>query len=127
MSPSSTSTRSSTRRRDDLARDQPGLAHGDAFGNRAGALHMGRALDGVDHGREAAGLHADDAQARLEGARRGGDAADQAAAAHGDDQRVQVRLLAQHLQRDGALAGDHGFVVEGVDEAQALVAASNMA
>ena len=82
---------------------------------------MGRALDGVDHGREAAGLNTNDAQAGLDGARRRGDATDQATAAHGNDQGVQVGLLAQHLQCDGALAGDHGFVVEGVDEAQALV------
>jgi len=77
-------------------------------------------LDGVDHRREAAGLHANDLYARLELARRGGDAADEPAAAHRDDQRVEVGLGAQHLQADGALASDHGFVVEGVDEAQAL-------
>jgi hypothetical protein len=44
---------------DQLAR-QPPAAHRDAFGDGAGALRMLRALDGVEHGREALGLHADD-------------------------------------------------------------------
>jgi hypothetical protein len=60
MSPSSTSTRSSTSAPINSRVMQPRLAHGDALGDRAGALRMLRALDGVDHGREAAGLHADD-------------------------------------------------------------------
>ena len=104
----------------DLARDLPRLPDRDALGDGAVALRVGRALDGVEHGREAAGLHADDLDAGLERAHRGGDAADEPAAAHRDDQRVELRLRAQHLQPDGALAGDHQRVVEGVHEGQAL-------
>ena len=106
---------------DQLAGDAPGLPHGNAFGDGAGTLRVGRAFDGVDHGREAAGLHADDLHAGLERAHRGGDAADQPATAHRDDQGVQRGLGAQHLDAYGALAGNHRFIVEGVDETQALL------
>jgi len=44
------------------------------------------------------------------------DARDQATAADGDEHRVEVRQLLQQLDRDGALAGDHVAVLEGVDE-----------
>ena len=54
-------------------------------------------------------------------ARRGRDAADQPAAADGDDQRVEVGLRAQHLDAYRALAGDDQLVVERVDEGQALL------
>jgi hypothetical protein len=70
--------------------------------------------------REARGLHADDLQVRLDVPRRGGDAADQPAAAHRDHQRVQLRLRLQHLDGDRALAGDDQRVVERVHEGQAL-------
>ena len=41
-----------------------------------------------------------------------------ATAADGDDQRVQIGLFGQHLQRDRALAGGDGLIVVGVDESQ---------
>ena len=44
------------------------------------------------------------------------DAADESAAAHGDDDGVEVRHLLDQLEADGALAGDHARVVEGMDE-----------
>ncbi len=49
---------------------------------------------------------------------RGADAADEAAAAHGHQHRVQVRHLLQQLEPDRALAGDDPRVVEGMDEDQ---------
>ena len=98
-----------------------GLADRNAVGNRALALCVGGALDGVDHGRELRRLHANDVDAGLEGARRGGDAGNQAAAAHGNHQRIQVRLVAHHFQADGALAGNDQGVIKGVDEGQAAL------
>ncbi len=51
---------------------------------------MVRALHGIDHGRKARRLHADDLDARLERLGRRGHARHQAAAANGHHQRVQV-------------------------------------
>ena len=48
-------------------------------------------------------------------------AGDQAAAADGDDERVDRRLLRQHLERDRALAGDHREVVERMDDREAAL------
>ena len=45
-------------------------------------------------------------------------ARDQAAAADGHGQDLQVRRVLQHFQRDGALAGHDAEVVEGVHEHQ---------
>ena len=69
------------------------------------------------------GFDADDLDVRLQ--RLGGDcdAGDQAAAADGDDEGIEVRLIGQHFERDGALAGDDVEVIERVDEDQAFLLA----
>jgi hypothetical protein len=66
------------------------------------------------------GLHADDLQARLQRPRRGGDAADQPAAADGDHQRVEegcARSISRPIVPWPAMTVG---VVEGVHEGQAL-------
>ena len=52
------------------------------------------------------------------------DAGDQPAAADGDQQQVDVRSVFQDLQADGALAGDHRRIGEGVDVGQAVAVAA---
>jgi hypothetical protein len=101
----------------DLAR----RAHGYALGDGGIAHGVLRALHGVDHGRKALRLHAHHLDAQLERLGRRGHARDEAAAAHGEDEHVQPRLLAQHLQRQRALACGDGLVVVGVHEGQALL------
>ena len=66
--------------------------------------------------REALGLHADDADVGPHRLGRRRHAGDQAAAADRDDERVDRRLLRQHLERDRALAGDDVAVVERMDD-----------
>ena len=78
---------------------------------------------GAEHGGQALGLNADDADLGigfLEGA---GDAADEAAAADGDDDGFEVGNLLEEFEADGALAGDDFGVVEGMDEGAALLPA----
>ena len=91
--------------------EQPDIGQRDAL---AGAH---RAQHGVGVG----GLHADHPDLgphRLDVRRHAGD---QPAAADGHEHGVDRALvLAQDLHGDGALAGDHVGVVEGVDEGQAL-------
>ena len=65
-------------------------------------------------------LHAQHLDAGLERPGRGRHARDQPAAADRHHQRVELRRLLEHLQRDGALAGDHRGVVVGMDEGEAL-------
>ena len=80
-------------------------------------------LDQIVHRRIERGLHADDLDAGLQ--RLGGDrdAGDQAAAADRHQQHVEVGHRGQHLQRDGALAGDDQAIVIGMDEGQPVCAA----
>jgi hypothetical protein len=120
MSPSSTSSEVVHARANDGFCDAPGRADGNALGNRAGALRVVRALDRVEHGRKPHRLHAHDLDAGLEGLGRGGDAADQAAAAHRDHEHVEVRHGLQHFQPHRALARDDGVIVVGVHEGQVL-------
>ncbi len=53
----------------------------------------------------------------LEGA---GDAADESAAADGNDDSLDVGDLLEELESDGALAGDDFRIVKGMDESAAL-------
>ena len=71
--------------------------------------------DAGGHRRVALGLHADELDAGRQVP--GGDRhpRQQAAAADGHDQRVEVGVVGQHLQRAGPLPGDDRGVVEGVD------------
>ena len=102
-----------------------GGADGDAVGDGGGGVDgdgvMG--FDGGLHGGQARGLHADDADVwvrLLDGA---GDAADEAAAADGDDDGFERGNLLHHLERDGSLTGHDGCVVEGVEEDHAFALA----
>ena len=65
-------------------------------------------------------LHADHLDARFDRFRRDRIAGDQAAAADGDDERLEVRVRRQQFERDRALAGDDLIVIEGVDEGELL-------
>ncbi|MNX87075.1 hypothetical protein D3C86_1189880 [compost metagenome] len=96
--------------------------HGNAFGDGVLPLRHGHALDGRVHGREALGLHAHDLDAGLQGLGGRGDPRDQPAAADGDDQRVQLRLVFQHFQRHRSLPRDDRLVVVGVDHDQSTLA-----
>ena len=68
----------------------------------------------------ARGLHADDADARVDLLHRHGDAADEPAAADGHDHRLEVRVLLEQLEPDRALPRHDRVVVEGVDEGEPL-------
>ena len=85
-------------------RQGTGVLDGDAVGDRCLAALAVAAVHRVPGRRKAFGLHADDLNSRAQRTRRGGDAADQAAAAHRNQQRVQRGLLGQHLQCERALA-----------------------
>ena len=124
MSPSSTSTRSSTRRRMISRVICPGWPTAMPSAIVLLPCGMRGALDGIDHRREARRLHADRSRCPGLSAR--------AAVAMplirpppptATTRHVQVRLRAQHLEPDRALAGDHQRVVEGVHERQALLGA----
>mgnify|MGYP007012762318 CR=1 FL=1 len=74
-----------------------------------GAIHAGCAL----------GLHAVDLDVGLQALDGKGHAGDQAAAAHGHDDGIQVGQLVKDLQTDGALTCNDLFVIVGVDEGHA--------
>ena len=87
-----------------------------------GMVTMLMLLDGQQHGRQARRLHADDfylGTQLLDGA---GHAGDQSAAANRHDDSFQLRALLEQLEADGALPGDDGDVVEGVQKDLALLA-----
>ena len=65
-------------------------------------------------------LDADDPHLRHEGLDEDGDARGEPPAAHGDEEAVELGVLLDDLQADGALAGDDARVVEGGDEGAAL-------
>ena len=69
-------------------------------------------LDRALQRRRAFRLDPDDANGGLQRLRRGRDAADQSAAADRDEKRVDVRVLLEDFERDGALAGDHQRIGE---------------
>ena len=94
----------------------PGDLDRDAFGERVAAHRQIAAMDGVVHRGIEPGLDAHDAQRRLDRFRRNGDAADQAAAADRDDQRVELRHRLEHLQPDRALPRNDQRIVVGMDE-----------
>ena len=94
----------------------------------ADALALGQRLR---HGIGVDGLDADDLDFRAQALDVGGDAGDQPAAAdaaeHGVDRPVVARVLAQDFHADGALAGDHVGIVEGMDEGELLAFSSSSA
>ena len=102
-------------------RQRAGRLDADAVGDGRLAAFAIAVVDRVPGRREALGLHADD--------RRSGRSAFAAVAMPairppppiGDDERVDLRLLGEHLERDRALAGDDGEVVERMDEREAAL------
>ncbi|MGY4620673.1 hypothetical protein ACVWZ4_005900 [Bradyrhizobium sp. USDA 4472] len=73
-------------------------------------------MDGVVHGRIEPGLDAENAQRRLDRFGGDGDAADQAASANRNDQRIELRHGLEHLQTDRTLACDDKRIVVRMDE-----------
>ena len=65
-------------------------------------------------------LDADDGDIGHELLDQDGDPRSQTAAAHGHEDAVELGVLLNHLQPDGALTGDHPRVVERGDEGQPL-------
>ncbi len=111
----------------DLARHAKSLLanapHGDAVGERADALERDEPsrAQRVVHARRLVRLDADDLDARVAILQEGADAADQPAAADGDEYRIgHARPLALDLGADRALAGDDVGIVERMHEAKAL-------
>ena len=114
---------------DELARQAEGLlahlAHRHAVGEEVHVRqrHAPAGLERGVHRVRVHGLHADDPRARRDALHVGGDAGDQPAAAHRDEDRVDgLRVLAQDLHADGALARDHQRIVVGVHEGEAVLA-----
>ena len=115
MASSLTVMMSSTYLRDDRERPLRGTAHRDAVGDRrGGALGDVAGAERLRERGRARRLHADDPDARLPLRRRECDAGDEAAAADGHDERVDVLRVLEELERDGALACDDVVVVERV-------------
>ncbi len=75
------------------------------------------------HGRRAGGLHPEHPHRGVEQLGQGGHPRRQPAAPHGDQNHVHIGQVLENLIGDGALAGGHGEVVEGVDVGQALLLA----
>ena len=99
----------------------PDLLDGDAVGEEAdvGERDAASRAERALHRVRVLRLDADDPDLRAQPLDVRGDAADQAAAADRDEDRVdRLAQLAQDLHRDRALAGDHVDVVVGVDEDQ---------
>jgi hypothetical protein len=98
----------------------PGFLDRDAFGQGVAADGAAETGDRAAHRRVGIGLHAvDDDVGALRRDRRG-DAGDQAAAADRGDHRIDLGAVFQDFQADGALAGNHQRIVEGVDQGQIL-------
>ena len=98
-----------------------GARDGDALGHRRAADGGRRVVHVIGHRRVALGLHADELDVGPQVAGDDGHARQQAAAADGDDERVELGVVGQQLEGARALAGDDGRVVEGVDVGAALV------
>jgi hypothetical protein len=108
---------------DDAADDPRGsrarLLDGDPFRDRVARRRQLFAADPAVHRRVELGLHAHDRDVGAQRLGCGADAGDQPTAADGHDEGVDVRRVGEHLERDGALAGDDLGIVERMDEGQA--------
>ena len=100
-----------------------GYLDGDAFGHRGPTGHGVDTLQCHPHGGIHACFDADQANAGLRCLGRGHHSGDHAAADDGDGDRIEVRPLLQHFERQLALAGDHVGVVIGVDEDEVIARA----
>src|ERR1035437_155800 len=99
-----------------------GASDGDAIGD-GGLGGDGDGVSGLasaEHGGKLFRLDADDADSGIGLIERAGEAADEPAAADGDDDGFDVGDLLEQFEADGALAGDDLGVVEGVDEGAAF-------
>ena len=96
--------------------------HMDAVGDRGSVLHGGHsaAAVGDEHGGNGGRLHADDLHVGAHGLDRHGHAADESAAADGNDDLLHVGHLVENLKADRALTGDDIGIVERVGEGVAL-------
>src|SRR5277367_2376650 len=100
-------------------------ADGDAVGDGffGGQRDDGILFDRCFHGRQLRGLHADHFYFWIYFFHGAGYSGDQSAAADGNHYGVQIGDLLEHLDAQRALAGDDGFVVEGMDESEGLFGA----
>ena len=104
---------------DDRKRDLSHLAHGDTIGKDADAIEHDRAAcrHRLEHGVGLVGLHANHANAGAERLDVAGDPGDQPASSDGDeDGRHIAEAVTKDLVADRALAGDHQWIVERMDE-----------
>ena len=94
-------------------------ARGQAVGERIGRrpLDLASGVPRIVHRRGAGGLHAVDGERRPQLARHRERPDRLRAAADGEDQRVEARLLREDLEREGGRAGDDQRLVGRVDEA----------
>ena len=77
-------------------------------------------LERRPHRCKARRLHSNDANCRIVGLHRDGDAAHQPAAAHRNHHGFHIRQLLNQFQANGALPRDDGVVVEGMDIGEPL-------
>src|SRR5260221_4810590 len=113
---------------DVAARQRKGLLahapHRDAVGEQADPLErdaLARA-ERFEHGGGVGRLDTHDAYARIELLDEGADAGDQAAPAHGHQDRIELTArLAGDFHADRALSGDHVRIIQGMHESQTLI------
>ena len=110
---------------DQFLDDRPGqrarFLDRDAVGERLAARGRRQPVDGLIHGGEQLGLDAVDLDLGLDRLGRDRDARDDATAADRHHDGVEIGLVLEHLEADGALAGDDLGVVVGVHEGQVLL------
>ena len=107
-------------RADDLACELPGFWNGDAVGDGVADTWLGISCECGDHRRTTLRLHSDELDIGRDLARHERDPGQQTATAHRSDDRFEIGVLGEHLDRDGALAGDHRRLVERVHEREAV-------
>ncbi len=96
-----------------------------ALGQRVAADRAMAALDDILHRRIKLGLDPDHLDPRLQRLGRRRHAGNQPAAADRNDQRVEIRRILEHFQRDRPRAGHHRDIVERVDEDDSRRSASS--
>ena len=106
---------------DDRAGERARLLDRDPFRQRVAADLAARSFDDILHRRIELGFDPDHFDLGIERLGGDGDAADQPAAADGNDQDVEIGHFGEDFERDGAGAGDDLAVVERVDEDECLL------
>ncbi len=87
----------------------------DAVRNRLAVRSSIAFAERMTHAGERCRLHADHLDARLHGFRGNGASGDQAPAADGYDECIEVGEILEELQRESSLARDHERIIEWVD------------